>query len=101
MRRHMAANPMRLLQPTASAEIPHRHHRTGHHQAKRIRIAPGLRQLRHVLKVHAVQAGNERWRQQSHAGHREDLDDLVLVDVDETDGGVHQEVDLFKQELGV
>jgi hypothetical protein len=50
------------------------------------------------LKVHAVHAGDQRGRQQRHAGHREDLDDLVLVDVDETDRGVHQEVDLVEQE---
>ena len=31
-------------------------------------------------------------------GIEENLDDLVLVDVDETNGGIHQEVDFFKQE---
>ena len=79
-----------LLQPTPLTEVPHRHQRRCHHQRQRKRVAPGLRELWHVLEVHAVDAGDQRGRQQGHAGHREDLDDLVLVDVDEADGGVHQ-----------
>jgi hypothetical protein len=49
------------------------------------------------LKIHPVEACHQRWGQQRDARNREYLDDLVLVDVDETDGGVHQEVDLVKQ----
>ena len=91
----------KLLQPTPLTEVPHRHYRTGRHQHDGKGVAPSLAEFRHVLKVHAVDAGNQRRWQQSHARHREDLDDLVLVDVDETDRGVHQEVDLVEQEGGV
>ena len=51
-----------------------------------------------ALEVHPVDAGDQRRRQHRDRSHREDLDDLVLVDVDETDGGVHQEVDLAEEE---
>lgn len=35
------------------------------------------------------------------SNRREYLDDLVLFDVDETLGGVHQEVDFIEQERGM
>ena len=91
----------KLLQPTPFTEIPHRHDRTSRHQHDGKGIAPGLAEFWHVLEVHAVNARNQSGWQQSDAGHREDLDDLVLVDVDETDCRVHQEVDLVEQKRGV
>jgi hypothetical protein len=49
-------------------------------------------ELRHELEVHAVAAGDQRRRQEDGGDHREDLDDLVLLDVDHTERGVEQEV---------
>ena len=53
------------------------------------------------MEIHAVDAGDEGRRQQGHRCHGEYLDDLVLVDVDEADRGIHQEVDLVEQEGGM
>ena len=53
------------------------------------------------MKVHAVNAGDQCGWQQGHAGHRENFDDLVLIDIDEAHGGIHQKVDLVKQKSGV
>ena len=58
-------------------------------------------QFGHDVEVHAVDAGDHGGRQEHHRGDREDLDDLVLFDIDEALGGVHQEVDLLEQEGGV
>ncbi len=89
------------FQPAALAEVPHGPHRARHHQRDAVGVAIAPLQFRHELEVHPVHARDERGRQQRDARHREDLDDLVLVDVDEADRGVHQEVDLVEQERRV
>ena len=73
----------------------------GDHHCQCIGVAQAPVQLRHGLEVHAINAGDQGWWQQGHAGHRENFDDLVLVDIDKTDGGIHQEVDLVEQEGSV
>src|SRR5476651_2271933 len=83
-----------LFQPATVAEVQERRDGAADHQTPGPRITEGPFQLGHELEVHAVHAGDQGWRQKGHAGHREYLDDLVLVNVDETHGGVHQEVDL-------
>src|ERR1700712_4932002 len=90
-----------LLQPSALPEIPERRDRAGHHQHDRKRVAEVPVELWQDLEVHAIDAGDQRRRQEGDRGHREDLDDLVLVDVDEADRGIHQEVDLVEQEGSV
>ncbi len=54
-----------------------------------------------MFEVHAVNAGDQRGRQHGDGSDGKNLDDLVLVDVDEADGDVHQEVDLVEQKSGV
>src|SRR6266404_4318878 len=87
-----------LRQPATPTEIPEWRDRGGHHQHDRKRITEVPLQLGQYLEVHAIDAGDQGRRQEGDAGNRENLDDLVLVDVDETDGRIHQEVDLVEQE---
>ena len=66
-------------------KIQKRRNRTRYHQRRRKRITPAPFQFREpVLEVHTVNAGNERGRQESNAGHRKNFDDFILIDVDET-----------------
>ena len=74
------------LQPAAPPEIQHGQRRAGNHQKNALGVAVFPLQLGHVLEVHAIDAGDQRGRQQGHAGHGKELDDLVLIDVDEADG---------------
>src|SRR5687768_15817398 len=73
----------RQLQPAALPEIPQGRDRAGDHQPERERVAVGPGQFREALEVHAVDRRDQGRRQDGGRGHREDLDDLVLVDVDE------------------
>ena len=53
------------------------------------------------MKIHAVDGGEQCWWQEHHRCHREDLDDVVLLDVDHAEGRVQQEDDLVRQEGNV
>jgi hypothetical protein len=53
-----------------------------------------------VVEVHAVDRGDEGGRQEQHRQHREDLDDVILLDVDEAEGGIEQDVDVVGEEGG-
>ena len=86
------------LKPTALSEIPHGHQGACQHQTDGVRIAPGEVELGHELKIHAINAGNQSRGKQCDTCHGENLDDFILIDVDETNGCIHQEVDLVKQE---
>ena len=58
--------------------------------------------LRHHREFrHAAHTGQDVDRHEDDAENGELVDAPVLVDVDETDGGVHQEIDLVKQEGSV
>lgn len=58
-------------------------------------------QFGHGLEVHAVDRGDERRGHEDHGSHREDLDDAVLLDVDQTQRGVLDVVQSLKAEVGV
>ncbi len=53
------------------------------------------------MEIHAVNARHQCRRQEHHRGNGKYLDDLVLLDIDESQRRVHQEVHLFKQEIRV
>jgi hypothetical protein len=90
-----------LAQPPSLTEIQHWDDGRACHQDQGHGVAKLPLRFWHESKVHAVQAGNQRGRQQRNAGHREDFYNFVLVDVDEANGGVHQKVDFVEQERGV
>ena len=73
----------------------------GDHQRQRQWIAPGPVEFRHVLKVHAVDAGDQGRRQEDRRRHRENLDDIGLFDIQHAQGGIEQEVDLARQKRRV
>ena len=58
-------------------------------------------QLGHDLEVHAIDRGEQGRRQEDHRHHREQLDDVVLLDGHEAEGRVEKELHLARQERGV
>src|SRR6185295_11528537 len=76
------ARPPSRLEPAAPLEVGVRQDRGDDHQNYGHRVATDPGELRHEVKVHAIYAGDERRRQEYDRGHREDLDDVVLLDVD-------------------
>ena len=61
------------------------------------RVAIGPVELRHVVEVHAVDAGHQHGRGQDDADDRQDVDHLVLLDVDQADRGVQHELHVGRQ----
>ena len=55
-------------------------------------------QLRHKIKVHAVQTTDQSWRQEDNIDDRKDLDDSVLLDVYQTEERILQVVQTVKTE---
>ena len=86
------------LQPAFSFKKDVSPHGTGQHHDQRQRVTPGGCQFWHDGEIHAVDAGDQGWGQEHHRCHREYLDDVVLFQVNEAHGGLHQEVDLVEQE---
>src|SRR5690606_31866044 len=80
----------RPLQPAFAAEIQERQHCREHHHQERQRIAESPVELRHETEVHPVNGCDERRRQQHDRNHREQLDDLVLLDGDEPQRRIEQ-----------
>ena len=54
-------------------------------------------QLRHILEVHAVDAGDQGRGYANHADHGHHLDDVALVDGDEAEHGIEEELQLLGQ----
>src|SRR5947209_20051259 len=70
----------------------------GEHQDDRQRVSDWPRQLGHELEIHAPD-GPEKRRRKEHSGRdRQDANDLVLLDRDQTERSIEQEVDLARQE---
>ena len=88
-------------EPAASLEEQVGHRRGQDHEPQRERIAQRPTQLRHELEVHAIDRSDQGRRQEHHGGYREDLDDLVLLEVDQPERRIEQEGDLVRQESGV
>src|SRR6187399_1593653 len=61
------------------------------HQAHGRPEAPGVVEPGHFREIHAENGPDDGGRQQEHGHDREDLEDIVLVDVDEAQGGVEDE----------
>ena len=60
--------------------------------------SPRLRRCGNMLEIHAEDGPDHRRRQQEHRHHREDLQDVVLVDVDHAERRVEQEVQVGAEE---
>ena len=56
-------------------------------------------QLRHKIKVHTIQTTYQRRRQEDDINDREDLYNLVLLDVYQTEEGILEVVQTVKTEL--
>src|SRR5204863_7698803 len=57
--------------------------------------------LRHYREIHAVDRCDQGRRHQRHGHHREQLDDVVLLEVDDAEHGVEHEGDLVGEIRGV
>src|SRR3569832_2403744 len=88
-------------QPAAALEVPVGAETALDHKTDGDRVAKGPVELWHAVKVHAVDARDERGRHEDHGRDGEYLDDLVLLDVDEAVDRVHQKIHLVEQERGV
>ena len=71
------------------------------HQQQCKRVAEVPVELGHEVEIHAVDAGDQRRRHEHHRDDREDLDDVVLLDVDQAERGFQQERGLRAEEAGV
>ena len=58
-------------------------------------------QLGHEIEVHTVHTGNQSRWQEYHIHHREDLDDLVLLDVNKTEESILQVVETIETKTRV
>ena len=54
-------------------------------------------QFGHSLEVHAPDTDEDRRRHAYHRYDRQDLEEIVLLDVDESQDGVEQQLDLVGQ----
>src|SRR5689334_18859311 len=84
-------------QPTAKLKPEKRRDRAQGDQQQTVRIAPCPIQFGHVLEVHSVHAGDERWRNADHRHDGQYLDDVVLLDVDHPQRGVEQQLNVVRQ----
>ena len=58
-------------------------------------------QLGHDRKVHAINTCDQRRGHENHSSHREDLYDLVLLDIDKTQCRILDIVQTLKTEIGM
>src|SRR5262249_38322017 len=84
----------RKLEPASAFEIKVRQHRGSNHKHESKRVAETPFQLWHEIEIHTVNRGNQRRRQEYDCDDRENLDDVVLLDVNHAEGSVQQEDDL-------
>ena len=91
----------RRSEPTLLAEPQQRPDPRQQHQDQGEGIAPDLRQLGHISEIHAVDRGHQGRGQEGDRGHRDDLDDRGLLDVDQTQGRRELEIDALGHRLGV
>nr|DAO23870.1 MAG TPA: hypothetical protein [Caudoviricetes sp.] len=87
--------------PLFEAEEPDGEARAEDHQRNGEEVSVAPVHLGHDRKVHAVDAGDQGRGHEDHGGHREDLDDLILLDVDEPQRGVLDVVQTLETEIGV
>ena len=71
------------------------------HQSDGERVTERPLQLGHNLEVHAVHTGNQCWWQEENIHHGEDLDDLVLLDVYQTEERILEVVQTVESEARV
>src|SRR5262249_15205716 len=71
------------------------------HQDDRKGIAILPVKLGHVLEIHTVDRGNQRRRHQHHRRDREYLDDVVLLDIDDTQQRIQHKGDLAGEITGM
>src|SRR5260370_35165470 len=84
----------RCLEPPAPLEVPVGKNRGHNHYTQSKGITEEPLQLRHVLEVHAVHRSNQRRRKEDDGSDREDLDDGILLDIDQTKRRIERELDL-------
>src|SRR4051812_3598132 len=76
---------VRSLQPAFPLEKDEWTYGRNDHHAHGRPEAPRVVGARNVLEIHAVDRADDGRRQQEHRDDREDLEDVVLVDVDEAE----------------
>src|SRR3974390_887116 len=86
-----------LIKPPAPLDPRQRPRPAGDDREPGERITQAPVELRHVLEVHAPDAGQDGRRDADHRHDRPYLEELVLLDVDEAERGVEQQLDLFRQ----
>src|SRR5215469_6094059 len=78
--------------PSAALEPQDRQNRAGEDQRETKLIAVTPAQLGHVVKVHAVHARDQRRWNSDDGDHRQHLEDVILICVDEAQNGIEQEM---------
>src|SRR5258707_15088782 len=87
-----------VLEPTLALEPHERNDRGDQHERQRIRVAEKPFQLRHVPEVHSVGRSDQRRRHQAYGGYGEYLDDLVLLEIDQSERRIEQKIGLVRKE---
>src|SRR3954468_7511931 len=85
------------LQPPLALEPHERNDRGDQHERQRIRVAEKPFKLRHVPEVHSVGRSDQRRRHQAYGGYGEYLDDLVLLEIDQSERRVEQKIGLVRK----
>src|ERR1700730_5371989 len=83
-----------LIKPAAPFEPQERDEGTQPDDGKRNGVAPRPIELRHELEIHPVNPDHYRRRYADNRYDREHLEQIVLLDADESENGIQQELDL-------
>ena len=92
---------LQSLQPFFSPEVPQYGCRKHYHQHNGEGISVGPIELGQYAEVHAVDTGNERWRQEYYRHHGKYLDDFILLQVYKTEECILQVVQTVETEAGI
>ena len=93
--------PTLVLQPLAAAEEIQGAEGGQGHQSHRKGEAIFPLECINELEVHAINTRDQCWGHENHRCNREDLDDFVLFDVNQTQKGVLQILQTLEIEIGV
>src|SRR5580704_16033017 len=83
--------------PAATFEPEDRQQDAQCDERETVAIAPAPAQLRHVVKVHAVHAGNQCWRNTNNRYDRQYFEDLILFSVDKAENSIQEKLGLSGQ----
>src|SRR4030095_4531442 len=85
-------------EPSFPLEKQEGNDRRNQHQAHGCGESPGVMQPGHFREIHAENRADHGRRQQENRDHREDLEDVVLVDIDEAERRIEDERHLGAKE---